>query len=73
MKKIFEIAKFVYEFAFRLIFVFCSIYLLVSITYHVFLNSQFLLEVLSILKHAILVTGGIFIVLAIVSKISNKY
>ena len=73
MKKIFKIAKVVYEVTFWLLCVSATAFFFISISYHIFLKSQLLLSALNILGYVNLVIIGIFVSLSVVSRISNKY
>lgn len=73
MKKIFKIAKVVYEVTFWLLCVSATAFFFSYISCNIFLKSQLFLNVLNILGYVNLVLIGIFVLLAVGSKISNKY
>ena len=73
MTKFFKIAKVVYEVTFWLLCVSVCAFFIFSISYHIFFKSQLLLNALNILGYVSLVVIVIFILLAVVSKISNRY
>ena len=72
IKKIFKIANVVYDIVFVLFIVSVSLYFVVILLFQIFLESQFLSCALKVLGGINLITLSIFLVCAIISKISNK-